>query len=193
MQDHREAEDAENIVGVVVRTLQPVRDFRGSLFEIHRDDWHLAPRPVQWDFVTSQANVLRGVHVHRLRGDYVIILDGCGALGLADLRRDQGSFGRRMLIDISGERPTVVTIPPGVAHGIYAQSALSYLYGLTVAWDGSDEDLGCRYDDPMLGLRWPAATPHLLPRDLDLPDFTTMSQQYELALRAGAAIASPPA
>jgi len=184
-----EASDMQDILGVAVHALTPVADFRGSLSEIHRDEWLLGPRPVQWDFVISQANVLRGVHVHRRRWDYIVPLDGCGVMGLADLRREQRSFSRRMLIDLTSEAPTVVTIPPGVAHGIYAQSRLRYLYGLTVAWDGTDEDLGCRYDDPALGLKWPAANPVVLQRDLDLPDFATLSQQYDLAARGEAIIA----
>jgi dTDP-4-dehydrorhamnose 3,5-epimerase len=183
----------EEIAGVVVRPLAPTMDFRGSLAEIHRDEWLPAPRPVQWDFVVSKLSVLRGVHVHCLRWDYVIPLHGHGMIGLADLRRDKPSFGRRMSIDITGSNPVAITIPPGVAHGICAQSALSYLYGLTVLWDGSDEDLGCRYDDPLLGIPWPTATPIVLQRDLDLPDFATLSRQYAAAARPEAIAPSAPA
>ncbi len=78
-----------------------------------------------------------------------------------------------------------MTVPPGVAHGVFATSALLYLYGLSVAWDGTDEDLGCRYDDPALGVAWSATPPMLLQRDLDLPDFDTLVRQYE-AQTAGA-------
>jgi dTDP-4-dehydrorhamnose 3,5-epimerase-like enzyme len=65
---------------------------------------------------------------------------------------------------------------------------MRYLYGLTVAYDGSDDELGCRYDDPALALTWPAVDPVLLPRDLALPDYATMLQQYEDAVGA-----APPA
>lgn len=171
--------DGSDIVDVTVRALDSIDDSRGSLFEIHRDDWGLAPRPVQWDLLTTGQNVLRGFHVHRLRWDYIIVLAGRGTIGLKDLRRNHESFGRSMVVEVTGERPTVVTIPPGVAHGIFADTALSHLYGLTVGWDGSDEDLGCRYDDPALGIGWPSATPNLLPRDINLPDFATLLRQYE--------------
>jgi dTDP-4-dehydrorhamnose 3,5-epimerase len=107
------------------------------------------------------------------------VLDGHATIGLKDARRDQKSFGRNMIIDVSGGQPTVITIPPGVAHGIFANSALRYLYGLTVAWDGSDENLGCRYDDPTLAIKWPSTAPLVLPRDLELPDFDTLLRQYE--------------
>jgi dTDP-4-dehydrorhamnose 3,5-epimerase len=179
-----DADGRKAIVGVTVRTFAPNADMRGDLFEVHRDEWQLAPRPVQWDFVTRQANVLQGVHVHCRRWDYVIVLDGQATIGLKDIRREQPSFGRSMAIEVSGREPTVVTIPPGVAHGIFARTALRYLYGLSVAWTGDDDDLGCRYDDPALAIAWPAGSPLVLQRDLDLPDFATLVSRY-------AAVADP--
>jgi dTDP-4-dehydrorhamnose 3,5-epimerase len=196
MNGSRNADESRNvsdIADVVVHALDATSDVRGSLSEIHRDEWLLGPRPVQWDFVISNSNVLRGVHVHCLRWDYIIALDGCGTIGLTDLRRDQESFRRSMLIEVAGERPTIVTIPSGVAHGIYAQGPLRYLYGLTVPWDGTDEDLGCRYDDPALAIKWPATAPLLLQRDLDLADFGTMLRQYELVASARVETAIIPA
>ena len=175
VRDHHE----RGIDGVTVRAFEPIEDVRGSLCEIHRDEWDLAPKPVQWDYVTTKANVLRGMHTHYLRWDYIVMLDGHATIGLKDLRRDRASFGGNMVIDMPDDRRTVVTIPSGVAHGIFAHTALRYLYGLTVAWDGVDEDLGCRYDDPALGIAWPSASPIVLRRDLDLPDFATMVRQYE--------------
>jgi dTDP-4-dehydrorhamnose 3,5-epimerase len=133
---------------------------------------------VQWDFIRSKPDVLRGVHVHRLRWDYFVLLDGQARIGLTDARRGS-TFRRSMTIDVDSAHPAIVTVPPGVAHGIFAKSALLYLYGLSVAWDGTDEDLGCRYDDPALGVAWSATTPCVLQRDLELPDFDTLVRQYE--------------
>jgi dTDP-4-dehydrorhamnose 3,5-epimerase len=166
------------IAGVTVRAVDAIGDVRGALSEIHRDEWALGPRPVQWDFIRTRPGVLRGVHVHRLRWDYFVLLDGQARIGLTDVRR-ASTFRRSMTIDVNSEHPTVVTVPPGVAHGVFAKSALLYLYGLSVAWDGSDEDLGCRYDDPALGVEWSSAPPLLLQRDLELPDFDTLVRQYE--------------
>ena len=178
------------IAGVAVRPIASIGDMRGSLCEVHRDDCGLAPHPVQWDFVTSCPQVLRGVHVHCLRWDYIIVLKGRATIGLKYVRRGERSFRRGMLIDVVGERPTLVTIPPGVAHGIFAYTALNYLYGLTVAWDGSDEDLGCRHDDPELGIKWPSQTPIMMPRDMALPDFATLLRDYELKAAAVVAAAA---
>jgi len=168
------------IAGVEIRGLAPAADLRGSLCEVHRDAWGLAPRPVQWDFIATHPNVLRGVHVHRLRYDYLVMAQGRATLGLTDLRRDAPSFCRGMTIEAPGDAPLLVVVPPGVAHGIYAHGPLIYLYGLTGYWDGTDQ-LGCRFDDPDLGIAWPVRDPILLPRDAGLPDFSSFLRQFEAA------------
>ena len=48
-----------------------------------------------------------------------------------------------------------VTIPTGVAHGFLALEPLSLLYLVTNEYDGSDE-LGFAWDDPAVGIPWPA-------------------------------------
>jgi dTDP-4-dehydrorhamnose 3,5-epimerase len=168
------------IAGVQLRALMPARDLRGSLCEIHRDSWELAARPVQWDFINTRRHVLRGVHVHRLRTDYIVVVSGRATIGLADLRRNGPSFRRGMTLEAAGEAPQVLIIPPGVAHGIYAHDPVTYLYGLSAYYDGVDQ-AGCRFDDPALEIDWPSPDPILLPRDAELPDFETLLCQFEAA------------
>ena len=168
------------IAGVRMRALATARDLRGSLCEIHRDSWDLATRPGQWDFIHTRAKVLRGVHGHRLRTDYIVVVGGRATIGLADLRRTGPCFRRGMTLESDGETPQVLIIPPGVAHGIYAHEAVTYLYGLSSYYDGIDQ-AGCRFDDPALDIDWPSPDPILLPRDAVLPDFETLLRQFEAA------------
>ena len=56
-----------------------------------------------------------------------------------------------------------VVIPAGVAHGFLALDPLDMLYLVTNEYDGSDE-LGFAWDDPTVGVRWPAL-PELLTSD----------------------------
>ena len=174
-----ESQNPMHIVGVTTRRLDPKCDIRGSFCEIHRDEWGLAPRPVQWSFVITNTNALRGFHVHCQRWDYFIVLKGHATLGLKDLRRDQVSFASATTIDVPLGTPTVIAVPPGVAHGLYANSTVHFLYGITVAWDGISEDLSCPYDDPELGIAWPSQNPLVLPHGQDVPDFATLLRRYE--------------
>jgi dTDP-4-dehydrorhamnose 3,5-epimerase-like enzyme len=70
-------------------------------------------------------------------------------------------------------------VPPGVAHGLYANSTVHFLYGITEAWDNFSEDLSCPYNDPELGIAWPSQNAVVLPHGQDLPDFATFLRCYE--------------
>jgi hypothetical protein len=57
----------------------------------------------------------------------------------------------------------------------------SGIIGLTLygrAWEGGDVDLVCRYDDPVLAIKWPSETPLVLPRYLEL-SVASLLRQYE--------------
>lgn len=162
-----------------MRVLDPKLDIRGSFCEIHRDEWELAPRPVQWSSVITNTNALRGFHVHCTRWDYFVLLQGHAVLGFKDLRRDQTSFGTGATLDVPPGPPTTIAVPPGVAHGLYAKSTVLFLYGITVAWDGVSQDLSCPYDDPELGIAWPSKNAIVVPHSQDLPDHSTLLQRYE--------------
>ena len=51
-----------------------------------------------------------------------------------------------------------VEIPAGVAHGFLAMEPLDLVYLVTAEFDDSDE-LGFAWDDPAVGVPWPASLP----------------------------------
>lgn len=154
-------------VGVRVVPLTPHADDRGVFTEIHRANWGV-PTPVQWNVVHSRPGTLRGVHVHLRHWDYLVVVAGQCVFGLCDLR--SGSATRRLAttITLGGEQPSALVLPPGVAHGFYFPVASTHVYGVTHYWDLADE-LGCRFDDPELGIAWPTHDVRLSPRDRSLP------------------------
>jgi dTDP-4-dehydrorhamnose 3,5-epimerase len=114
------------------------------------------PRFVQANLSSSAAGVLRGVHYHRHQLDYWTVTAGRAFVALVDVRP---------LVDGSGPRAIVETrelaaddwviIPAGVAHGFLALEPLELLYLVTNEYDGADE-LGFAWDDPAVGVPWPA-------------------------------------
>jgi dTDP-4-dehydrorhamnose 3,5-epimerase len=119
------------------------------------------PRFVQANLSTSVAGVLRGLHYHRRQLDYWIVGAGRAFVALVDVRPLIDGSGPRALVETRelGADEWVV-IPTGVAHGFLAIEPLELVYLVTNEFDASDE-LGFAWDDPAVGVPWPAvsATP----------------------------------
>lgn len=161
------------IHGVAIRPLVAHADDRGTFTEIFRESWLPEPRLVQWNAVKSRAGTLRGVHAHRVHADYLVLLTGHLWLGLVDLRRNADPEHSRALVAIDATAPMAVVIPPGVAHGFLFSVDSLHIYAVSHYHSTADE-LGCRWDDPGLGLEWPTTPCHVSPRDQQLPDLTTL-------------------
>jgi dTDP-4-dehydrorhamnose 3,5-epimerase len=144
-------------IGVHVRPLDPLTDERGVFVEVFREEWGLGA-PLQWNYIESVEHSLRGMKVHPLHDDIVIVLTGRIHVGLRDLRRGASTFGATIVVELSPSGDNLVTIPHGVAHGFYFPEMTRFLVGVSRYWDLEDE-LGCRYDDQELGITWPDPGP----------------------------------
>lgn len=164
-----EREDV-GIEGVRLVRLVPHADDRGSLTETYRREWLPQGREVvQANLSVSRPGVLRGLHWHRRQADHWCVLSGTAYLALVDLREGSPTrlarFERR--VDAAEER-LGLAIPPGVAHGFYAETEVLLQYLVDAYYSGQDEH-GLAWDDPELGLSWPSRTPILSDRDRSNP------------------------
>ena len=107
------------IAGVERIHLESHADAGGVSTQVFHREWRLGIHPVQWNAVQSEANVLRGVHVHVVHEDYFVLLKGQTLLGLRDLRPGAPTEGNTAMLDLQFEQLQAVRIPPGVAHGFY--------------------------------------------------------------------------
>ena len=155
-------------VGVRLERLRTSVDRRGALTEVFRANWPTGITPVQWNVVSSEAGVLRGVHMHIVHLDYLILLKGRASIGLRDLRPQSPTEGKATLVELSGDNLTALTIPTGVAHGFYFPEPALHLYAVSEFWDPADE-LGCHWSDPALEIDWPVSSPIISERDAALP------------------------
>jgi dTDP-4-dehydrorhamnose 3,5-epimerase len=177
------------IDGVRLRELEPHGDDRGTFLELHRLEWDSGVEPVQWNAVRSGAGVLRGVHCHWRHDDYLVLLEGAASVGLCDLRPDSPTHRRSACLRLAGGMPQAITIPTGVAHGFYYHEPSIHLYAVSHYWS-LDDELGCRWDDPALGIAWPQRTAHVSARDAELPSLAELERRLPLsrpAARAGSA------
>lgn len=141
-------------LGVRYRKLDMHPDDRGVFTEIFRESWDTGIAPVQWNVVSSEAGVLRGVHMHVSHFDYLIIVKGRSSIGLRDLRRGSPTEGMTALVEMHGDEMAALTTPPGVAHGFYFHEPSIHMYSVSHYWNTADE-LGCHWADPALEIPWP--------------------------------------
>jgi dTDP-4-dehydrorhamnose 3,5-epimerase len=148
--------------GAVVRHA----DARGSFRELWRapepgadgpdDAPESATQFVQANVSTSAPGVLRGLHLHRRQLDYWVVAHGRAFVSLVDVRpvlADRTAVATVETRELAAD--DWVVIPEGVAHGFLALEPLELLYLVTNWYDGSDE-LGFAWDDPAVGVPWPA-------------------------------------
>jgi dTDP-4-dehydrorhamnose 3,5-epimerase len=169
--------------GVSLTPLTAHSDSRGDLTELFRQEWQIGQPPVQWNLINSEPHVLRGVHVHPIHEDYVILLSGRVLLGLCDIREDSPTWGARTFIELTGQQLQGVFIPNGVAHGFYFSERSTLLHSVSHYWNIQDE-LGCRWNDPVLNLPWPIRNPLLSERDITAGSFEQMCLDHAAVCHA---------
>ena len=164
--------------------LVPHRDERGTFVELFREEWETGVHPVQWNAVDSEQGVLRGVHVHPRHDDYLTVVRGSATVGLRDLREGSPTEGAAACVELSAEDPAAISIPHGVAHGFHFTAPSTHIYAVSSYWDPADE-LGCRWDDPGLGIPWPQRQARISQRDADLPSLGVLLGELRAAWRDG--------
>jgi len=187
------ANDESTLAGVRYGQHRLLADGRGSFAEVWRDsalgtiseqDAGLPnARFVQANLSRSARGVLRGLHYHRRQLDFWTVLEGRALVALADVRPVLADPGARALVEMRElEAMENVVIPSGVAHGFLALEPLALLYLVTNEYDGSDE-LGFAWDDPEVGMPWPAipgtpdGRPILSDRDSSNPTLRQLLEQ----------------
>jgi dTDP-4-dehydrorhamnose 3,5-epimerase len=159
------AEHAD-IPGVLVGSAERFEDPRGFFIEIFRED-ALGTRFVQGNHSHSKSDVLRGLHYHRRQADAWYVISGKAQAMLVDLRTPSDKPAV-VSLELSADRPKVVYIPPGVAHGFLALTDVDLIYWVTHAYDASDE-FGVAWDDPVVEAPWMNRDPILSERDRSNP------------------------
>jgi dTDP-4-dehydrorhamnose 3,5-epimerase len=128
---------------------------------------------VQANRSDKQAGAVVGLHYHLHQADYWYFTKGRARVVLHDLREGSPTDGATQVIDI-GVRPDGshdhrgVYIPPGVAHGFAALSAMTITYLVDGYYNPADE-LGVAWNDPRVDADWGIAEPVLSGRDQKNP------------------------
>lgn len=166
--------------GVLVIEPKVHGDSRGFFQETWRADSYAQlglPPFVQDNHSRSAKGVLRGLHSQRLRPQGKLVRVSRGAVFdvAVDINPASPTFGRHVAVELSDENLRQFYIPPGYAHGFCVLSdTADFLYKCTEYYQPADE-IGVLWNDPALGIAWPASNPVLSPKDLALPTLQALA------------------
>jgi dTDP-4-dehydrorhamnose 3,5-epimerase len=161
--------------GVQVIETRRFRDERGWFSELWNEERYAAiglPAHFAQDNVSySVHGVLRGLHYQspNEQGKLVVVLHGAVFDVAVDVRDGSPTFGRWYGHELSAENALQLWIPEGFAHGflVLSDTALVH-YGCTVVYDAA-ADRSLAWDDPDIGIAWPAQPLQVSDRDRAAP------------------------
>jgi len=114
---------------------------------------------VQDNHSRSSKGVLRGLHYQlppHAQGKLVRVTQGSVFDVAVDMRRGSPSFGRWVGVELSGENHRQLWLPLGMAHGFLVTSdSADFLYK-TTQYYAPEAERCVRWDDPAIGINWPA-------------------------------------
>ncbi|MFP6654590.1 MAG: dTDP-4-dehydrorhamnose 3,5-epimerase [Myxococcota bacterium] len=150
--------------------------------EIHLDDrgffletWHAEKYAaagldavfVQDNHSRSSRGTLRGLHAQLNKPQGKLVRASRGEIFdvAVDIRQGSPTFGKYVGVLLSDENFRQLWIPEGYAHGFCVVSETAELqYKCTDVYDPTG-DIIIRWDDPTIGIDWPARDPLLSDRD----------------------------
>jgi dTDP-4-dehydrorhamnose 3,5-epimerase len=106
------------IHGVNVKPLKVIADERGYLMEMLRADDPFFQKFGQCYVSVAYPGVVKGWHYHKVQTDHFVIVKGMMKVVLYDRREDSPTRGMVNEFFMGEKNPVLVTIPPGVLHGM---------------------------------------------------------------------------
>lgn len=115
---------------------------------------------------------LRGLHYQRApheEAKLVRCVRGVVYDVAVDLRPDSPTYLRWTASELSAENRLALYLPPGCAHGyLTLADGCELLYQISERYEPASS-AGVRWDDPAIGVEWPAAPAVISPRDGSFP------------------------
>lgn len=158
-------------------------DHRGFFLESWNEQRYreagIDARFVQDNFSFSRRGTLRGLHFQNplAQGKLVSVWQGEVFDVAVDIRRGSRTFGQWHGVTLTADNMWQYFIPPGFAHGFTVLSEVALFHYKCTEIYAPQYELGFRWDDPDIGIKWPVATPTLSQRDAMAPLLKELPQE----------------
>jgi len=166
---------------LIVFNLNTYKDTRGVFYETWREQEYseagIKESFVQDNVSVNHKNVLRGLHFQKNMGQLVTVSYGTIWDVVVDIRPCSLTFGQHFSIELSGEKPQQLYMPPGFSHGFCVLTDLAIInYKCTEYYNPVDEG-GIVWNDPDLNIQWPLKDPILSLKDQGFPFFKNLNKE----------------
>ncbi len=163
------------IEGVWILQPKVYDDARGYFFEVFKQsdfEQHVGKvNFIQDNESKSTYGVLRGLHYQKgdlSQAKLVRVISGKVLDVAVDIRKNSPTFGKHVMVELSGENKRQFFIPRGFAHGFLVMSDEAvFTYKVDNLYSPQNE-ASIRFDDPDLAIQWPVNMDEVLtsPKDL---------------------------
>jgi dTDP-4-dehydrorhamnose 3,5-epimerase len=150
-------------------------DERGFFFESFRNEWMQSigvTQPfVQENQSFSKKGVVRGLHFQRdphAQAKLVRVVHGSVLDVVVDLRKQEPTFGKSFVLELTAKKSNQLYIPAGFAHGLAALEDSVFFYKCSTQYNKL-ADGGILWNDPALNIQWPFQKPIVSAKDQQLP------------------------
>ena len=174
---------ATRLPGVMIVEPRVFRDDRGYFLETWSTAaFEAAGLPTEFaqdNLSYSSIGVLRGLHYQYpiAQGKLVSAVRGQVFDVAVDIRVNSPTFGQWVGEMLTAENGRQLYIPPGYAHGflVTGTEPASFAYKCTTGYDPNGQ-CSIAWNDPDIGIVWPAEAPLLAPKDRDAPCLSDVSR-----------------
>jgi dTDP-4-dehydrorhamnose 3,5-epimerase len=174
------------IKGVFEIQLDPHEDERGFFMRVYDDTifkkYKIHKKWIQENHSLSvEKDVIRGMHFQlppHLEAKLIRVINGKIYDAFIDLRKGSPTFGQWDSIILSAYNYKMIYIPRGFAHGFCTLTKnCEILYKMDNCYALNSEG-SIRWDDPDIGINWPANNPILSEKDLKAKSFIEFIDKY---------------
>lgn len=174
--------------GVLVIEPDIFSDERGSFMELFQEERYrgalglsVGEHFVQDNFSISKKGTLRGLHYQAPpfgQGKLVSVLRGRVLDVAVDIRFGSPTYGKHVMMELSGENHRQLWISQGFAHGfVVLEDNTYFIYKCTNVYS-KEHDRGVLWNDSALGIAWDSNTLTISEKDRKHPLLKDIPQEF---------------
>lgn len=162
------------------------RDPRGFFLEAYHAnkyrDGGIRDTFVQDNHSYSTRGTVRGLHAQSPHPQAKLIRVIRGAIHdvVVDIRPGSPTFGKFVEVELSDENHRQIYVPVGFAHGFCVLSDVAEVEYKCSEVYYADAQLSIAWNDPDIGIPWPAETPILSDKDREAPRLKEVGERIEI-------------